>query len=82
MRASLSLDSQYELHLSLAYLERDVTDRIQYRDFFNTALRVKDRVPLPAHMIYGNPLAEDVKKGTVITREMVVPPSIEIPEKS
>ena len=43
--------------------------------FVMSAVRVKDGGPLPAHMASGNPLAVDVKKGTAITREMVVPPS-------
>ena len=43
--------------------------------FMMPAVQVKDGVPLPAHMASGNSLVVDVKKGTVIMREMVVLPS-------
>lgn len=35
---------------------------------------VVDGVPLPLHMAHGNVLAVDVPAGTILTREMVVPP--------
>ena len=43
--------------------------------FMMPAVHVKDGVPLPAHLANGNPLAVDVKQGTIITCEMVVSPS-------
>jgi len=42
--------------------------------FMMPAVRVKDGVPLPACMASGNPLAVNIKEGTVITRDMVGPP--------
>ena len=42
--------------------------------FMIPAVRIKDGFPLPSHMASGNELAVDVKKGTVITHEVVVHP--------
>jgi predicted homoserine dehydrogenase-like protein len=43
--------------------------------FIGPAAPLADNRPLPSHLANGNPLACDVARGTVITREMVVAPT-------
>lgn len=69
------LVARAERDLKAGEIIEDTNDAKAMKALIKTAQPVCDEAALPMQMIEGNPLAVDVKKGRIITGNMVVPPS-------